>query len=66
MTLEEKFQQKLKDLETVRVEIQKLEEQKQKLAQQFLEVQGAAKQLLELVNEKKAAEQPEQPTEEKK
>jgi len=60
MKLEEMLQAKLKELEDLRTKISATEEQKQKLFQQALEVQGAAKQLIELINiQKAAAEKPE-------
>lgn len=55
MNLEEKLQMKLKELEDLRAKITATEEQKQKLFQAALEVQGAAKQLIEIINFQKAA-----------
>lgn len=53
MNLDEKLQQKLKELDDLRAKINAAEEQKQKLYQQALEVQGAAKQLIEIINTQK-------------
>jgi len=54
-SLEEKLQAKLKELDSLKAKITEAEETKQKLFQQALEVQGAAKQLVELINLEKAA-----------
>ncbi len=55
MNLEAALQQKLKELDDLRAKITATEEQKQKLFQTALEVQGAAKQLIEIINLQKAA-----------
>jgi hypothetical protein len=52
--LEEMLQAKVKELDGLRAKINESEVTKQKLLQQALEVQGAAKVLVELVNEEKA------------
>lgn len=54
MNLDEKLQNKMKELEDLRAKIAATEEHKQKLFQTALEVQGAAKQLIELINLQKA------------
>jgi hypothetical protein len=61
MNLENLLQAKLKELETMRSKLQEMEQQKQQLVQAALEVQGAAKQLVELINEEKAAKETEKP-----
>lgn len=53
MNLEEKLQGKLKELEAMKLKLAELEETKQKTMQAALEVQGAAKQLVELINDSK-------------
>ena len=55
VNLEETLQNKLKELDDLRARITAAEEQKQKLFQTALEVQGAAKQLIEIINLQKAA-----------
>ena len=51
--LEEKLQGKMKELEDLKAKINESEATKQKLFQQALEVQGAAKLLVELINAEK-------------
>jgi hypothetical protein len=53
--LEEKLNEKVKELEDLKAKINEHETNKQKLYQQALEVQGAAKLLVELVNAEKEA-----------
>jgi len=48
--------ERIKQLETLRSRLQELESSKQKLTMELLEVQGAAKQLIELVNLQKEEE----------
>lgn len=52
--LEEMLQAKVKELDDLKTKINESESTKQKLFQQALEVQGAAKVLVELVNAEKA------------
>jgi hypothetical protein len=61
MNLEERLQQKLKDLEDLRTKLNALEDQKNKMLQQALEIQGAAKQLAELINVQKEEAQKDKP-----
>jgi hypothetical protein len=56
MNLDTMLQAKVKELEDLRAKIAAAEEQKQKCFQMALEVQGAAKQLVELINLQKAEE----------
>lgn len=56
LNLEERLQIKLKELEDLRAKITATEEQKQKLFQAALEIQGAAKQLIEIINLQKASQ----------
>lgn len=51
--LEEILQAKVKELESIKAKINEMDAAKQKLFQQALEVQGAAKLLVELVNAEK-------------
>lgn len=53
MNLEEKLQAKLKELEALKAKVAEYEEAKNKTIQAALEVQGAAKQLVELINDSK-------------
>lgn len=53
--LEDKLADKLKELEDLKNKINESEATKQKLFQQALEVQGASKLLVELVNAEKEA-----------
>jgi hypothetical protein len=53
--LETKLAAKVKELEDLRAKMNEAESTKQKLFQQALEVQGAAKLLVELVNAEKEA-----------
>jgi hypothetical protein len=54
-SLEEKLNEKVKELDDLKAKINEHETNKQKLYQQALEVQGAAKLLVELVNAEKEA-----------
>lgn len=54
MNLEEKLQAKVKELDALKTRMAELDTERQKTFQHALEVQGAAKQLIELVNAQKA------------
>ena len=58
MNLQEKLKIKLKELDAARAKIAELDEQRQKLLQAALEIQGATKQLIELINEAAAGVRP--------
>lgn len=54
MNIEEKLQMAMKELDTLKARLTEIDNLRQKTFQKAIEVQGAVKVLIELVNEQKA------------